>query len=81
MTDDWYEENKNAKEPACYGLVVEFLNQAPILMEAEQTSLEEMRSRRPKLSTVIRACIVRLEYVEGNELLLKDLARMQNDQS
>ena len=53
-----------------YGLMVEFKNQAPILMEGEKQdyrSVTDAGQRIDKNPRVIRWCIVRLEYVAGNE--------------
>jgi hypothetical protein len=70
------------EDDGVYGVVVEWQNQGPILMEAEgpRTSYnwayEYMRSLvgAPR---VTRVAVVRLAYVDGNELLLKDMKRMQ----
>ena len=67
-------------EPNAYGVIAEFPGQAPILMEAEGdgSSLESARSRAARLRGVIRWQIVRLVPTSyGNQLLLKDLVRMQ----
>ena len=67
-------------EPNAYGIIAEFPNQAPILMEAEGdgSSLEGARDRAARLRGVIRWQIVRLVPTSyGNQLLLKDLVRMQ----
>ncbi len=67
-------------EPNAYGIIAEFPGQAPILMEAEGdgSSLESARDRAARLRGVIRWQIVRLVPTSyGNQLLLKDLVRMQ----
>ena len=67
-------------EPNAYGVIAEFPGQAPILMEAEGdgSSLEGARDRAARLRGVIRWQIVRLVPTSyGNQLLLKDLVRMQ----
>ena len=67
-------------EPNAYGIIAEFPGQAPILMEAEGdgSSLEGARNRAARLHRVIRWQIVRLVPTShGNQLLLKDLVRMQ----
>ena len=67
-------------EPNAYGVIAEFPGQAPILMEAEGdgSSLESARYRAARLRGVIRWQIVRLVPTSyGNQLLLKDLVRMQ----
>ena len=67
-------------EPNAYGVIAEFPGQAPILMEAEGdgSSLESARDRAARLRGVIRWQIVRLVPTSyGNQLLLKDLVRMQ----
>ena len=67
-------------EPNAYGIIAEFSGQAPILMEAEGdgSSLEGARDRAARLRGVIRWQIVRLVPTSyGNQLLLKDLVRMQ----
>ena len=69
----------------CYGVIAEYRGQAPILMEAEggTTSYEGAVARAQGLRDAIRYQIVRLVpvgsgYQNGNELLLKDLERMQS---
>ena len=67
-------------EPNAYGVIAEFSGQAPMLMEAEGdvSSLEGARDRAARLRGVIRWQIVRLVPTShGNQLLLKDLVRMQ----
>ena len=71
---------KAEDEPNAYGIIAEFPGQAPILMEAEGdgSSLEGARNRAAQLRGVIRWQIVRLVPTSyGNQLLLKDLVRMQ----
>ena len=73
MTDDLTE---------IFGVVAEFRNQAPILMEAEgeKTSRDSAYEHMEKLlssNRVLRACVVRLEYDGGNALTLHDMKRIQ----
>lgn len=65
-----------------FGVIVEYQNQGPILMECEGprssygAALDYMR-RLVSGGRVLRACVVRLEYEDGNELLILDMKRMQ----
>ena len=71
---------KAEDEPNAYGIIAEFPDQAPILMEAEGdgSSMESTLDRAARLRGVIRWQIVRLVPTKlGNQLLLKDLVRMQ----
>lgn len=71
---------KDEDDPNAYGIIAEFSGQAPILMEAEGdgSSLGGARDRAARLRGVIRWQIVRLVPTSyGNQLLLKDLVRMQ----
>lgn len=55
-----------------YGLLVEWKQQAPILMEGERTdygSVYEAYQRMLQQPSVIRLCIVKLIYAAGNESL------------
>ena len=73
-------DNKAEYEPNAYGIIAEFPDQAPILMEAEGdgSSMESTLDRAARLRGVIRWQIVRLVPTKlGNQLLLKDLVRMQ----
>jgi hypothetical protein len=70
------------EDDGVYGVVVEWHNQGPILMEAEgpRTSYDAASDHMSRLigaPRVTRVAVVRLEYVGGNELLLKDMKRMQ----
>lgn len=64
-----------------FGLVIETDNQAPILLETEgdhssrRAALD--RVRRVMGGRALRWCLVRLVPVEGNELLLLDMQRLQ----
>ena len=65
-----------------FAVVAEWKNQGPILMETEgpQSSYAKARERSDMIgrqSHILRTAIVRLEYVDGNELLIHDLKRMQ----
>lgn len=68
-----------------YGLIVEFKQQGPTLLEAEgyETSFEAVTKRKHEMvqrSDVIRVCIVTIQPTptwEGNSLLLQDMKRMQ----
>lgn len=60
-------------------VVGEGRNQAPIVMETEgeDSSYDAAGARRDNSSWMHRACICRLVPVAGNELLLKDMERLQ----
>lgn len=78
ITIDTYDR----RNEGAYGLVVECSGQAPILMESEgcDTSFASCIKRRDRMSKewgAQRWCIVRLVPVEGNELLLLDMERLQ----
>lgn len=64
-----------------FGLVIENSGQAPILLETEgdQSSREVALDRVAKVFNrhPHRWCLVRLVPVEGNELLLLDMQRLQ----
>lgn len=62
-----------------YVVVAEWRGQAPIVMETEgpHSSRDEARERTRTFGHLNRYCICRLVPVEGNELVLKDLERMQ----
>lgn len=65
-----------------FAVIAEFKDQGPILMEKEGpgTSRSAAREHMNRLlcqSGVLRACVVRLTYDSGNELLLHDMRRMQ----
>jgi len=63
-----------------FAVVAEFRNQGPILMETEgpSTSRDAAYDRMSGLGpNCVRACVVRLSYEVGNELLIHDLKRMQ----
>jgi hypothetical protein len=62
-----------------YGVVAEFPNQGPILMEQEglHSSYESAHESARKLGTAIRWAVVRLTYIGGNEMLIHDMKRMQ----
>lgn len=65
-----------------YVVVAEFHNQGPIVMEAEGigTSYDAAGEHAERLRSsgrVLRTCIASLTYEAGNELLIKDLERMQ----
>ena len=71
---------KAEDEPNAYGIIAEFPDQAPILMESEAggTTLDGALDRAARMRGVIRWQIVRLVPTKlGNQLLLKDLVRMQ----
>jgi hypothetical protein len=71
------------RDDGCYGVVVETRAQGPMLLEAEGHSCSREGANvvyhrwlgRPD---IVRIAMVRLIYVQGNELLLPDLERMQN---
>lgn len=70
------------REEGAYALVTEGPGQAPILMETEgcDTSFQSCRKRLDRMAksgNAQRWCIVRLVPVEGNELLVLDLERLQ----
>lgn len=55
-----------------FGIIAEFKSQGPVLMEAEDTSFDATdRQYRDLLKSpnVVRACMVRLVYVQGNSSL------------
>lgn len=63
-----------------YGLIVEWPGQDPILLESEgkYTSRAACIERAKRLhSRPVRWCVVRLKFEAGNELLLRDLGRLQ----
>lgn len=65
-----------------FGVIVEFKNQAPILMECEGPKSSRDAAHEHMISLLgsqrtVRACVVRLVYEGGNELLLHDMKRMQ----
>lgn len=65
-----------------FGVIAEFKNQGPILMEKEgphtshDAAYDHMRSLLAQ-NNVLRACVVRLTYEGGNQLLIHDMKRMQ----
>lgn len=68
--------------PAVFGVVAEWVDQGPILMEAEGngSSYEAALERCQQLSGrpgILRVAVVRLTFENGNELLLHDMERMQ----
>lgn len=70
------------REEGAYALVTEGNGQAPIVMETEgcDTSFVSCRKRLDRMRKsgyAQRWCIVRLVPVEGNELLVLDLERLQ----
>lgn len=71
------------REEGAYALVTESPGQAPILMETEgcDTSFQSCMRRLDRMAKAGHAqrwCIVRLVPVDGNELLLLDLERLQS---
>lgn len=65
-----------------YAVVVEGPMQGPILMEVEgeHTSLEQARDRLKLMvhgRGWFRGCVVRLEYVEGNDAVLHAMKGVQ----
>lgn len=65
-----------------FGVVAEFANQGPLLMEAEggASSYEAAMRRCQEFSGrpgILRVAVVRLTLENGNELLLHDMERMQ----
>jgi len=78
ITIDTYDR----RDEGAYALVTESQGQAPILMETEgcYTSFQSCRKRMDRMHKsgyAQRWCIVRLVPVEGNELLVLDLERLQ----
>lgn len=65
-----------------FAVIAEFKDQGPILMECEgqrssrDAAFDHMRGLLAR-GRVLRACVVRLEWEGGNELLLHDMKRMQ----
>ena len=77
ITIDTYARHKEG----AYGLVVEHPGEAPILLETEgcDSSFDSAQDRIAKWrGPPLRWCIVRLVPVEGNELLLLDMERLQS---
>lgn len=72
-------------ESGVYGLIVEFKQQGPILLEgeAEHTSFDAVMKRKHEMAQrpdVIRVCVVTIQPMttwEGNTLLFQDMKRMQ----
>lgn len=65
-----------------FAVIAEFKDQGPILMECEgqrssRDAAFDHMSRLLSQKDTLRACVVRLEYKGGNELLLHDMKRMQ----
>lgn len=65
-----------------FAVVAEFKNQGPILMETEgpMSSRQKAYERLSEISRrvdCLRAAVVQLTYVGGNELLIHDMKRMQ----
>lgn len=62
-----------------YVVVAEWAGQAPIVMETEgdQSSYEAAQERARKMSHVHRYSICRLVPVAGNDLVVRDLERLQ----
>lgn len=70
------------REEGAYVVITEWPDQAPIVMETEgcDTSLASCTQRVNKLRSngqATRWCIARLVPIEGNELLVLDLERLQ----
>lgn len=79
---DGTRRDEEAEGPRVFGVVVEWSNQGPILMESEGpfTSYDAAMKRCQRLSErrgVLRVAVVRLTLENGNELLLHDMERMQ----
>lgn len=64
-----------------FSVIVEGAGQAPILLETEgfQSSYDDAQKRAQTAfgKSAVRYCIVRITPVAGNELLAKDMQRMQ----
>lgn len=79
----FFAPGSGAVEPeGSFVVIAEFQNEAPIVMEASSgtTGYDAAGERAEKLrgsGRVVRTCIARLTYEAGNELLFKDLERMQ----
>lgn len=55
-----------------FGIIAEFKEQAPILMESERqdySSVMEQYNRLRRQANIIRLCVVNLKYHLGNESL------------
>lgn len=68
--------------PEVYGVIAEFANQGPLLLESEGqgTSYENALAQCQRLGRaphILRVAIVKLVHVNGNELILHDMERMQ----
>ncbi|MBK8772923.1 MAG: hypothetical protein IPM06_21170 [Rhizobiales bacterium] len=73
-------DTHDRRHEGAYVLVTEWSGQAPIIMETEgcDSSVASCRERAGKLTREQqRWCIARLVPVEGNELLILDLERLQ----
>lgn len=70
---------EQAEDGGAYVVVAEWRGQGPIVMETEgqQSSRDGARQRVLGNNQLHRYCICRLVPVEGNELVLKDLERLQ----
>ena len=66
------------REYEVYGVVCEAPGQDPILMECEgfASTVDHARAAARRMNAT-RYCIVRLVPVNGNELLLQDMERLQ----
>lgn len=65
-----------------FAVIAESKDEGPLLHETsgKNTSYEAARARMARLlerPDVLRACVVRLEFSYGNELLTHDMKRMQ----
>lgn len=66
------------REINVYGVVIERAGQDPLLMECEGfASTLDHANAAAKRTRATRYCIVRLVPVDGNELLLQDMERLQ----
>lgn len=70
---------KHDDRTGCYVIVAEWNNNAPIVMETEGVHSSYAAARERLNKGPGRKCIARLTYVEGNELVLLNLKRLQAD--
>ena len=60
-------------DPKIYGIILEWKNEAPLLMESMPLTLEEAHKRLDsalKNPNVIRGAVFKAEYATGNKALL-----------
>jgi hypothetical protein len=73
MNNEKYECAKSVKEDKLYGIICEWKNEGPLIMEGKPMTYEETYKRMEmalKESRIIRAAIFSMDYESGNETLL-----------